>query len=68
MSVGHSARSLYSYFCDVVFDLAPYPRSVQWNGVMTLAPITALEDSLPASLASLSGLTGERGIMYSSRE
>lgn len=45
-----------------------HPRSVQWNGVMTLAPLSALDDSLPASRASLSGSTSERGRMYNSRE
>lgn len=59
---------MYRYCYGEMFYLAPYPRSVQWNGVMTLAPVSALEESLPASLASLSGSTGERGIIYSSWE
>lgn len=50
------------------FVLPSYPRSVQWNGVMTLAPVSPLDDRLPASLASLCGSTSERGRMYSSCE
>lgn len=40
-----------------------YPRSVQWNGVTTLAPLSPLDDRVPASLASLCGSTMERGRM-----
>lgn len=43
--------------------LPSHPRSVQWNGVTTLAPVSPLDDRLPASLASLSGSTIERGRM-----
>lgn len=66
--------NLFFYLCKNVWyselrsQFDTHPRSVQWNGVMTLAPISALDDSLPASRASLSGSTSERGSMYNSRE
>lgn len=42
-----------------------HPKSVQWKGVMTWAPLSAEEESRPASRA---GSTMVRGIMYSSLE
>lgn len=44
-----------------MFVLPSHPRSVQWNGVITLAPVSPLDERLPASLASLCGSTSERG-------
>lgn len=45
-----------------------HPRSVQWKGVTTWAPLSAVDDSRPASRASRAGSTMVLGIRYSSLE